>query len=185
MCEKTFFKAFFSRWCCRGKRKSFNSFERGEKNRRKICLENPQKLCFLYKRGSCTWFSYLPICYRFCTLYFSVWYLPPQCHWILKIWRHLDCSPRIIFRFQLIYHCRREKKKFSHFTDSSVWKGMKGKGEKRTKRRREKKIRSHNSRKLKVTRKTFWYFLKCHNCNNFTHNYPKLKLHFPMINCTT
>jgi hypothetical protein len=42
--------------------------------------------------------------------------LPPalECHWILKIWRHLDCSPGIIFRFQLIYHCRawKTEKKF-------------------------------------------------------------------------
>lgn len=35
---------------------------------------------------------------------------PPQCHWILKIWRHLDWSRRIIFRFQLIYHCRGSEK---------------------------------------------------------------------------
>jgi hypothetical protein len=35
------------------------------------------------------------------------------CHQLslnLKIWRHLDCSPGIIFRFQLIYHCRARKK---------------------------------------------------------------------------
>lgn len=50
-------------------------------------------------------------CYRYLNSLLSV--PSPQCHWILKIWRHLDCSPRIIFRFQLIYHCREWKETFS------------------------------------------------------------------------
>lgn len=39
---------------------------------------------------------------------------------------------------------------------------------------------NQNSRKLQLTRRTFWYFLKCHNCIYFTDNYTNPKLHFLM-----
>lgn len=84
----------------------------------------------------------------------------PQCHWILKNWRHLDCSTRIIFRFQLIYHCRaRERRKLFHIHRYFCLK----------KDVREKKGRKSDS-ELQLTRRTFWYFLKCHNCIHFTDN---------------
>lgn len=77
--------------------------------------------------------------YTFSTLFtfdyryldFPVWYLP-QCHRVLKIWRHSDSSSRIIFRFQLIYQRRFKTRVFFSETEIvfRLWKWRQQKGKK-------------------------------------------------------
>lgn len=84
-------------------------------------------------------------------LYFPPCLIPsPRCHWILKIWRHLDCSRRIIFRFQLIYHCRvRKGKTFSH---AEIFVSKKKEFQKKEGGERKSHVKTH---KLRLTHKTF------------------------------
>lgn len=95
---------------------------------------------FLYIKRACNFyplFTYTFYTYSFNLPLSPVWYLPsimPECHWILKIWRHLDCVRRIIFRFQLIYHCRVRTgggKVFPPCRDLCLAKGIQSKGKRR------------------------------------------------------